>query len=215
MRTKIDVRALQKSFSSDRGRLPVIEDVSLTVGEGEFVAIVGPSGCGKSTLLNLMAGFIPPDAGLVAIDGKQHSKPDQKGILISQQGSVFPWLTVRENLKFGLNGTAQTDHAQLADHHLVRVLLVRVLIHPIGALRLGPDDEVIELADRHAAAEVGLAFLMQTHHHVNATPHQLGQFNSALSRAQNLAPHRAAGAAVLVEHLAIHDRVFDALGRHH
>ena len=117
MRTKIEVCALQKSFPSDRGSLAVIGDVSLTVGDGEFVAIVGPSGCGKSTLLNLMAGFIRPDAGSVRVDGKTHSKPDQQGILISQQGSVFPWLTVRENLKFGLNGQEPADHSQLADHY--------------------------------------------------------------------------------------------------
>jgi ABC-type nitrate/sulfonate/bicarbonate transport system ATPase subunit len=117
MRTKIEVREVQKSFPSDRGPLSVIGDVSLTVGDGEFVAIVGPSGCGKSTLLNLMAGFIPPDAGSVTVDGKVHSKPDQKGILISQQGSVFPWLTVRENLKFGLTADAPADRAQLADHY--------------------------------------------------------------------------------------------------
>ncbi|HTC51530.1 MAG TPA: ABC transporter ATP-binding protein [Steroidobacteraceae bacterium] len=121
MRTKIELRDLRKSFPSDRGQLNVIEDVSLTVGEGEFVAIVGPSGCGKSTLLNLMAGFIQADGGMVAVDGKQHTKPDQKGILISQQGSVFPWLTVRENLKFGLNGHTQSDHSQLADRYAALV----------------------------------------------------------------------------------------------
>ena len=117
MRTKIEVRDLQKSFPSDRGPLAVIGNVSLTVGDGEFVAIVGPSGCGKSTLLNVLAGFVRPDAGSVTIDGSAHAKPDQKGILISQQGSVFPWLTVRENLKFGLNGNGQGDHSELADHY--------------------------------------------------------------------------------------------------
>jgi ABC-type nitrate/sulfonate/bicarbonate transport system ATPase subunit len=117
MRTKIEVRDLQQSFSSDRGQLAVIDTVSFTVGDGEFVAIVGPSGCGKSTLLNLLAGFIRPDAGAVTVDGQPRTKPDAKGILISQQGSVFPWLTVRENLKFGLNGKEQGDHAQLADHY--------------------------------------------------------------------------------------------------
>ncbi len=90
MRTKIEVRDLHKSFSSDRGQLPVIDSVNLAVGEGEFVAIVGPSGCGKSTLLNLLAGFILPDAGAVMVDGKPRRRPDAKGILISQQGSVFP-----------------------------------------------------------------------------------------------------------------------------
>ena len=118
MRTKIEVRDLKKSFPSDKGRLAVIADVSLSVGDGEFVAIVGPSGCGKSTLLNLMAGFIAPDDGTVSIDGRRRSKPDSKGILISQQGSVFPWLTVRENLTFGLNGHAPADHSRIADHYV-------------------------------------------------------------------------------------------------
>jgi ABC-type nitrate/sulfonate/bicarbonate transport system ATPase subunit len=117
MLTKIEVRDLRKGFSSDRGPLSVIDSVSLTVGDGEFVAIVGPSGCGKSTLLNLLAGFFRPDAGSVTVDGKPRLKPDPKGILISQQGSVFPWLTVRENLKFGLNGHAPEDHAVLADRY--------------------------------------------------------------------------------------------------
>src|SRR5690349_15796448 len=101
MRTKIEVRGLRKSFDSDQGRLPVVEDVSFTVRDGEFVAIVGPSGCGKTTLMNMMAGYVQPDAGSVAVDGVTRSKPDAKGILISQHGSVFPWLTVRENLMFG------------------------------------------------------------------------------------------------------------------
>jgi ABC-type nitrate/sulfonate/bicarbonate transport system ATPase subunit len=117
MRTKIEVRALTKSFDSDQGRLPVVADVSFTVRDGEFVAIVGPSGCGKSTLMNMMAGFIKPDAGSVAVDGVARSRPDSRGIMISQQGSVFPWLTVRENLMFGLNGHAPANKAEIADHY--------------------------------------------------------------------------------------------------
>ncbi|MGH8174722.1 MAG: ABC transporter ATP-binding protein [Steroidobacter sp.] len=117
MRTKIEVRDLKKSFESDSGRLSVVEDVSFTVRDGEFIAIVGPSGCGKSTLMNMMAGFVRPDAGSVLIDGAQRSKPDSKGILISQHGSVFPWLTVRENLMFGLNGHAPANKAGIADHY--------------------------------------------------------------------------------------------------
>ena len=117
MRTKIEVKGLKKSFASDRGTLPVIEEVTLDVRDGEFVALVGPSGCGKSTLLNMIAGFIPPDAGSVAIDGVARGKPDSRGILLSQQGSVFPWLTVRENLMFGLDGHAAADSLRLADHY--------------------------------------------------------------------------------------------------
>jgi ABC-type nitrate/sulfonate/bicarbonate transport system ATPase subunit len=117
MRTKIEVRDLSKSFASDQGRLSVIDDVSFTVRDGEFIAIVGPSGCGKSTLMNMMAGFLQPDAGSIVVDGRQRSKPDPKGILISQHGSVFPWLTVRENLMFGLNGHAPQNKAEIADHY--------------------------------------------------------------------------------------------------
>jgi ABC-type nitrate/sulfonate/bicarbonate transport system ATPase subunit len=117
MRTKIEIRGLKKSFASDKGPLPVVEEVSFTVNDGEFVAVVGPSGCGKSTLMNMMAGFIQPDAGSVLIDGVPRSKPDSRGILISQQGSVFPWLTVRENLMFGLNGHTSGNRMELADHY--------------------------------------------------------------------------------------------------
>jgi ABC-type nitrate/sulfonate/bicarbonate transport system ATPase subunit len=117
MRTKIEVHEVTKAFASNKGRLEVIDSVSFAVRESEFVAIVGPSGCGKTTLLNLMAGFIRPDAGTVVIDGSPHSRPDSRGILISQQGSVFPWLTVRENLMFGLNGHAPGGNAGIADHY--------------------------------------------------------------------------------------------------
>jgi len=117
MRTKIEIRGLKKSFSSNKGPLTVVDDVSFTVGDGEFVAVVGPSGCGKSTLMNMMAGFIQPDSGAVLIDGVPRSKPDSKGILISQQGSVFPWLTVRENLMFGLNGHVGDSRMAVADHY--------------------------------------------------------------------------------------------------
>jgi len=118
MRTKIEVRDLRKSFASDQGHLAVIENVSLSVGDGEFVAIVGPSGCGKSTLLNMIAGFIAPDSGSVIIDGVPRGRPNSKGILISQQGSVFPWLTVRENLTFGLNGHAPAASIEIADRYV-------------------------------------------------------------------------------------------------
>jgi ABC-type nitrate/sulfonate/bicarbonate transport system ATPase subunit len=116
MRTKIEVKDVRKDFLTDKGTLQVVAGASFSVGDGEFVAIVGPSGCGKSTLMNIIAGFIPPDAGSVAIDGRVRHKPNSKGILISQHGSVFPWLTVRENLMFGLNGHAR-GKADLADHY--------------------------------------------------------------------------------------------------
>src|SRR5206468_9524703 len=108
---KIVVDTIGKSF----GALPVIDRVSFDVRDGELVAIVGPSGCGKSTLLNILAGFERPDCGSVKIDGAEHIGPSRKGILISQHGSVFPWLTVQENLMFGLSGVSRTEQMALAD----------------------------------------------------------------------------------------------------
>jgi ABC-type nitrate/sulfonate/bicarbonate transport system ATPase subunit len=118
MRTRIDVVGLRKAFATDAGTLPVVDDVSLQVGDGEFVAIVGPSGCGKSTLMRMIAGFVAPDAGHVEIDGVPRHHPGPDGILISQQGSVFPWLTVRQNLMFGMVDARHAgDKVAIADHY--------------------------------------------------------------------------------------------------
>jgi ABC-type nitrate/sulfonate/bicarbonate transport system ATPase subunit len=121
MRTKIEVKGIRKGFGSNGSELRVVENVSLTVGDGEFVAIVGPSGCGKTTLMNMVAGFVQPDAGSILIDGVQRSGPNAKGILISQQGSIFPWLTVQQNLMFGLNDHSQADKKGVADHYAAMV----------------------------------------------------------------------------------------------
>jgi ABC-type nitrate/sulfonate/bicarbonate transport system ATPase subunit len=123
---KIVVDEIRKGFTGARGQeLQVVGGISLSVAEGEFLAIVGPSGCGKSTLMNMLAGFERPDAGSVRIDGRVVTSPSPKGIVISQQGSVFPWLTVQQNLMFGLNGTEHAETAQeraaLADHYAAMV----------------------------------------------------------------------------------------------
>ena len=118
---KIAIDGVGKSFSTDKGDLTVIGGVSFRVGEGEFVAIVGPSGCGKSTLMNILAGFEKPDCGTVTHDGVPLVGPSPKGIVISQHGSVFPWLTVQQNLMFGLNKGSRTERKELADHYAAMV----------------------------------------------------------------------------------------------
>lgn len=120
MRAKVAVSDIRKSFATDKGPLPVIAGIDLTIADGEFVAIVGPSGCGKTTLLNIIAGFDRPDRGQVIVDGAVRDGPSPKGIVISQKGSVFPWLTVQQNLMFGLNGHHPHKRA-LADHYAALV----------------------------------------------------------------------------------------------
>ena len=121
--SKIEVAGLKKSFPSNKGELlPVIGGVSFSVADGSFLSIVGPSGCGKSTLLNVIAGFYKPDEGSVLVDGAALSGPSPRGIVISQQGSVFPWLTVQENLMFGLTDRHGVNGRQaLADHYAAMV----------------------------------------------------------------------------------------------
>jgi ABC-type nitrate/sulfonate/bicarbonate transport system ATPase subunit len=114
--TKIQVQNVRKGFPADDGRLDVIDDLDFKVGDGEFVAIVGPSGCGKTTLMNIMSGFLAPDGGAILVDGKARSEPNSKGILITQQGSIFPWLTVRQNLLFGLDDS-RPDREELAEKY--------------------------------------------------------------------------------------------------
>jgi len=121
MPAKIEVTDLTKGYAIDSGRLRVVDGVSFSVSDGELVAIVGPSGCGKSTILNIVAGFDRPDDGLVTVNGVAQSKPSAKGILISQRGSVFPWLTVQQNLMFGLNGHPPEQKAALADRYAAMV----------------------------------------------------------------------------------------------
>jgi ABC-type nitrate/sulfonate/bicarbonate transport system ATPase subunit len=121
MRTKIEVNGIRKGFPSNGAALLVVDDVSLTVGDGEFVAIVGPSGCGKRTLMNMIVGFLQADSGSILIDGVPRNEPNAKGILISQQGSIFPWLTVQQNLMFGLNDHLEAGKKGVADHYAAMV----------------------------------------------------------------------------------------------
>lgn len=90
------------NFETERGPLKVVDDVSFGVREGEFIALVGPSGCGKTTMLNILAGFIRPSSGSVLLDGRLISGPGPERGVIFQEYGVFPWLTVGENIEFGL-----------------------------------------------------------------------------------------------------------------
>src|SRR5262249_54928106 len=118
MTDKILVRDLWKAFHTAEGTISVLEGIDLTIAAREFIAIVGPSGCGKSTLLSLLAGFDAPDAGEALIDGQPIAGPGRKGILITQRGSVFPWMTVRHNLEFGAQHMPATERDGLIQHYL-------------------------------------------------------------------------------------------------
>jgi NitT/TauT family transport system ATP-binding protein len=102
MTPKLEIARLTKRYYVERDGRQVLalSDVSLTVREGEFMAIVGPSGCGKTTLLNIVAGLLPYDLGTVAIDGKRIHGPGVDRAVVFQQSSLLPWRTIAGNVRY-------------------------------------------------------------------------------------------------------------------
>jgi ABC-type nitrate/sulfonate/bicarbonate transport system ATPase subunit len=101
--TTLSCRHVGKVWPGASGlSVTALRDIDLTVENGEFVAILGPSGCGKSTLLELIAGLEPLSSGRIAIDGKAVSGPAPGVVMVFQDHSLFPWLSVKDNVGFGL-----------------------------------------------------------------------------------------------------------------
>ncbi|MFD0021202.1 ABC transporter ATP-binding protein [Streptomyces sp. NPDC058382] len=102
MNSKISFRDVVKTFPVKDASFTALGGVSLDIADQEFVTVVGPSGCGKSTLMSMAAGLQEPDSGSVLVDGTPVSGPAPDRGVIFQQYALFPWLTVRQNVEFGL-----------------------------------------------------------------------------------------------------------------
>jgi NitT/TauT family transport system ATP-binding protein len=102
-RERIRFNNVSMQFPTANGPLQVVKDMSFSINQGDFISLVGPSGCGKTTLMNMAAGFVKPTSGSVTLDGQpiSGSGPD-RGVMFQEYG-VFPWLTVEQNIAFGLN----------------------------------------------------------------------------------------------------------------
>jgi ABC-type nitrate/sulfonate/bicarbonate transport system ATPase subunit len=117
------IRDLHMTFPGTRGGPPihVLDGVNLTVAQGEFVCLVGPSGCGKSTILNILAGFQKATAGEIIVEGEAVGAPDPRRIFVFQECAVFPWLTVENNIGFGLLHQTRAVREQIIDHYVEMV----------------------------------------------------------------------------------------------
>jgi NitT/TauT family transport system ATP-binding protein len=103
---KLEIENVTKSFYRNDGKqttlINAIENINLSVNDGEFVCLVGPSGCGKSTLLNILAGLDNPTQGQVILNGRQITGTGPDRIMVFQENALFPWMKVIDNVEFGL-----------------------------------------------------------------------------------------------------------------
>ena len=123
--TELRIDQVSRTFPARQGDAPTraLEPINLRVGNNDFVTILGPSGCGKSTLLRIIAGLDRPTSGRVILDGSEVAGPGADRGMVFQSYTLFPWLTVRENIAFGLRerGISEAERGKIADGFIHRV----------------------------------------------------------------------------------------------
>jgi NitT/TauT family transport system ATP-binding protein len=112
--TQIKVSGVNKVFKTGEREVVALKNIDLEIPSGQFVCLLGPSGCGKSTLLNAIAGFAPPSSGSIVADGKEITEPGPDRGMVFQEYALFPWMTVEQNVSFGLEvkGMARAEIGQ-------------------------------------------------------------------------------------------------------
>ena len=174
----IEVKNINKTFEGKkRDKLSVLEDINLTIEDGEFICLLGPSGCGKTTLLRLIAGLDKPTSGEIVANGEVVEKPSGDRAVIFQQYSLFPWLTVLENVTFGLEMTkkgSKEENVAAAERYLKsvglidfkdsyphelsggmkqRVAIIRSLLNHSPILLMDEPFSAVDMQNRHSLQE--------------------------------------------------------------
>ena len=128
---KVKIDNVVKKFNGRGGEMIALNGVNLDIHENEFITVVGPSGCGKSTILNIIAGLLEPTSGNVYVDGKKVEGPGPERGVVFQQYALFPWLTVRNNVKFALDmrGIKGAEADAIVDKYLKMVDLEKFSNH--------------------------------------------------------------------------------------
>lgn len=121
MSNELSITDLNKDFSIKGETRHVLDHIDLDIRAGEFLVIVGHSGCGKSTLLKIIAGLEHPTTGAVTLDGKPVTGPGPDRTMIFQEHRLFPWMSIRDNVEFGLRGRSDSERSQISNRLLKTV----------------------------------------------------------------------------------------------
>ena len=194
--SRLLVSSLGKRFASNGSPVPVLDDINFDVTGAEFVCIAGKSGCGKSTLLKILAGFMQPSSGELFIDGRAVSGPGPDRCFVFQEDALFPWLTVGENIGFGLKQQGIPDRQihEKVDRFLdlvglreyesylpreisggmkQRVALARVLILNPGVLLMDEPFASLDAQTRHEMQRLLLRLWKEFRHTILFVTHDL------------------------------------------
>ncbi|MDR3590568.1 MAG: ABC transporter ATP-binding protein [Negativicutes bacterium] len=123
MAAKLLVENVSKVFLDKERRVTALENTNFSVAANEFITILGPSGCGKSTILKVVAGLEEPSSGRVTLDGREIKGPGKDRGMVFQSYTLFPWLSVQENIEFGLAvaGRPKGEKREIAEHYLEKI----------------------------------------------------------------------------------------------
>jgi NitT/TauT family transport system ATP-binding protein len=166
--SKLSVQRVSKRYRTGGREVHALDDVSLEIGEGEFICLVGPSGCGKSTLLNIIAGLEQADDGRVFTGGTPITAPGRDRMVMFQEAALFPWLDVLDNVLFGLKlkpGLSGSERVEVAQFYLKLVGLenfTKSYVHELSggmkqrvalARALAPNPRVLLMDEPFAALD--------------------------------------------------------------
>ena len=126
---KVSIRNVVKKYDTRNGEMIALNGANLDIMENEFICVIGPSGCGKSTLLNIIAGLLEPTSGEVIVDGHKVEGTGVDRGVVFQQYALFPWLTVKKNVQFGLKlqGKSQSEMDAIAEKYIKMVGLEKFI----------------------------------------------------------------------------------------
>jgi ABC-type nitrate/sulfonate/bicarbonate transport system ATPase subunit len=142
MADRLALRGVGKIFATRRGGLRALDDIQLTLADGEFVSVVGASGCGKSTLLRIVAGLEEATEGELVLDGVPLVGPGRDRGMVFQQYTLYPWLSAQANVEFGLRHLPRAKRAAVARDHLAVVGLADFAGHYPSQLSGGMQQRV-------------------------------------------------------------------------